>query len=251
MTKRRHQNKGNSQSSLQTQSIPSTSSTTNNDSFIKELLTSPLFRNSLADMIVLCLEKLQTRLSDLTDQVSDLEELFTQNQKALNDLTSTVNELELIPKVNHISKDNTEPNLLRIQGLIDEKNPENQDICASFCQLVSNTLHIPCDASQFSAPTREEAHTNLANRAQAVCTISISNQSLYDSIYKARTLLKGTFIYLSEVLSNSDQYLFYLCRNAKKAYKIAATWTYKKKVYIRTLDETIKAITTPSDLAAL
>ena len=51
-------------------------------------------------------------------------------------------------------------------------------------------------------------------------TIRIEDQSLWHQIYRARTMLKGTFIFISEVLSSSDQFLFFLSRKMKKTTEL-------------------------------
>ena len=154
MTKK---NKRNSQASLLHggQTMPSTSSEKKHDDLIKELLpellTSELFRNALADLITLCLEnsleKLQKQFSDLSDRIHELEDLSTQNQKALYDLRTTVRELEFSPKDEHLSKVNKDSDLfLRIHGL----DAQPSDFCDNFCNIVSSKLRINCYSDQLT-----------------------------------------------------------------------------------------------------
>ena len=238
-----------SQSSQQAQ--PSTSSGNNQEHLIKEIINSGLFRNSLADMIVKCVEKLSVKLNELSESIADMEAVIIKNEKAIAGLISTVNELESIPKHRSPSKDITsESNLLRIHGL----DEENGNICEQFHLIVTDKLHIPCTIDQFCLVTREESAASseheLSTRAKPKpISIKISDQDLLNTIYRSRTMLKGTDIYISEELTSSKQFLFYLARKIKKVHKIAATWSYKGLIYIRTLENTIRNIQCPSDLS--
>ena len=246
MTKPKRRQSSNS--SLQPQPSTSKQSTT---SLIKEITTHSLFRECLADMMVKCLVKIQNRLSELSDQIADLQQLFTQNEKAITDLKSCVAELKMYANECTVPENvESKSLLLRVHGI----NTESGNICEQFCHLVSTKMAIPCDQSKFSLVEESASSTPRTNSPtrgsqRAPITIEVQDKQLHDSIYKGRTLLKGTSIYISEVLSKSEQFLFYLSRNIKKANKISAAWTYKCTVYIRTLDNAIKAIKCPSDLA--
>ena len=245
-----HRRKQASQSSLQ--SKPSTSDT--KTELIKEIVTSAVFRNCLADMIMHVIESIQKKIEDLTAEFADMTESLLSQQNSIKELQSIADELKPMPEQSPPDKTDTDTLLLRIHGL---ETTESSDICDTFSQLVKDKLYIPCLPSQFSVVTREsksqpdtrEDPSTSSEVKPPVITLNISSQDLYDSIYRARTLLKGTSIYLTEVLSKSEQYLFYLTRNAKRANRIAATWTYKSQIYVRSLENTIKLIKCPSELA--
>ena len=170
---------------------------------------------------------------------------------AISDLLSCIDELNQSPNQSPEAKDQNDSDLLlRIHGI--DASPT--DFCEKLCHIVSSKLHIPCTSDLFSISEMHTPSENSATRAASQIftsqvTVKIASPTLRNNIYRARTLLKGTSIFLSEVLSKSNQYLFYLSRKMRRSDKIAATWTFKGQVYIRSLDDSIKMITSPSELA--
>ena len=239
--------KQTSQSQLQPK--PSTSDSKNE--LIKEIITSALFKDCLADMIIHCLESIQNKIADMQEEIAAMNESISKNKQSISDLLSCIDELNQSPNQSPEAKDKNDSDLLlRIHGI--DASPT--DFCEKLCHIVSTKLHIPCTPEQFSTTEKHTPPENSATRAASPVhtsqvTVMIASPTLRSDIYRARTLLKGTSIYLSEVLSSSNQYLFYLSRKIRRADKIAATWTFKGQVYIRSLDDNIKMITSPSELA--
>lgn len=237
------------------------------EQLIKDLTQSKLFHELLADMIMHVLSSMQSKIDELTASFVAMEESFACQQKSIKELQNIADELKPAPVESPKIATSNELFLLRIRGLGDV---ESSKICEKLCHAVNTKMFIKCLPSDFSINrgpdsdtcsqseesipqiiTREENQNGLDERKKQVFTISISSQELFNSIYRARTLLKGTSIFISEVLSKTNQYLFYLARNIKKVNKIASTWTYKGQVYIRLLDNIIKTINCPSELADL
>ena len=227
---------------------PSTSGPKHED-LIKELTHSKLFHDYLADMIIHCIASIQSKLEDLSAAVSAIDESIVSQQNSIKELQTITEELKSVPNESISSTTNNKDFLLRIHGL---DGLESSDICESFCTVVSSKMGIPCLPNQFTrletGAHDEPSHSTTTRRK--VHTIKVDNQSMWNQIYRARTMLKGTSIFISEVLSSSNQFLFFLSRKMKKDSRIAATWSYKGNIYIRTLqDDHIKHIRSPSDLA--
>ena len=249
MTKKKNQNKPSQQ--------PHSSNSQNllpNQNLIKEIVESKLFHECLSSMIMHCLPTFDKKIQDLSDSIADLEELISKHEESINHLKSLSNELESMPNRTVTFHDNDSTDLLlRIQGI----NAPISDFCDNFCNIVTTKLHINCSIDQVSVlptkPTGEsspiESCATREPSAPGTITVRLSNSSLRNDIYRARTLLKGTSIYLSEFLSPSSQYLFYLSRKICKEGKIAAAWSYKGNIFIRTLQDEVLSICCPSDLS--
>ena len=248
MTKKR---KPQQQAKCSTSSIdspqPSTSAEIPHVNLIKEIVHSELFRVCLSDMIWTCMESIQTKLTDLSQKMAEIDEALSSHQESINELKSIANELKSMSYKSPLFKDNDNGTyLLRIHGL----NAESSDICNHFHSIVSTKLSIQYDPSQFSTVGAHDDSIRNNNRGtSSAVTIKVENQDLWTKIYKSRPMLKGTSIYISEVLSSSNQFLFYLSRRLKKDNRIAATWTYKGQIYIRTYEDNILEIKSPSDLS--
>jgi len=248
MTKKKnHQKQAKSSTSSIHSPQPSTSSEIPipHENLIREIVHSKLFHICLSDMIYKCIESIQDKLSELSTKMAEIDESLSSHQEAINELADELRQLRSTPINSPLSKVNDNGTyLLRIHGLTAESN----DICNSFHSIVSTKLGITCDSNEFSTVGAHDESVKSNNRGTTV-TIQLEDQDLWTKIYRARTMLKGTSIYISEVLSNSNQFLFYLSRRMKKDNRISATWTYKGQIYIRTHEENILEIKSPSDLS--
>ena len=235
-------------------SVQPSTSDTKHEQLIKELTQSKLFHEYLAEMIIHCITSIQNKIDDMEEELTAMNESISKNKQSISDLLSCIDELNQSPVQSpEANNQNDTDLLLRIHGI----NASPADFCEKLCQIVSTRLHIPCTPELFSTSEMHTPPEISATRAASPIhhtsqvTVKIASPTLRNDIYRARTLLKGTSIYISEVLSKSNQYLFYLARSIKKVQKIASTWTYKGQVYIRSLDNIIKTINCPSELADL
>ena len=249
--KKQTRNSSQNSQSHQSEPQPSTSSGTNHyQQLIKDIVQSKSLHELLAEMISTCIASLQTSLSNLSEKIADMEAIISSQQNSINKLQAIADDLKSMPNRDTSVNEYNETLSLRIHGIDSVKS---SDICENISTMVSSRMGIPCLPSQFTRVETgahdDESSQTSTNTRRRVYTIRIENQSLWHQIYRARTMLKGTFIFISEVLSSSDQFLFFLSRKMKKDNRIAATWSYKGNIYIRTLQGDIKHIRSPSDLA--
>ena len=74
------------------------------------------------------------------------------------------------------------------------------------------------------------------------------SERVRDSVYRARTRLKGHDIYLNEDLTARRAKLAYDARQLKKAKKIVDCWSSYGKVIVKDSNNKIREIKSPSDL---
>ena len=155
--------------------------------------------------------------------------------------------------------------MLRITGLPSDESTASD----TFKAIVKEKIGLELEQSDFSLSTiipaparqgtegqpqrdcdviRESPSTSATQMAPPVHQVTFSSPSVQQRCYLSRTKLKGTDIYLSEDLPVPEQELFYECRQLKKNNEIAATWTHRKKVFIRTLHHRRKQIQNLLDL---
>lgn len=78
--------------------------------------------------------------------------------------------------------------------------------------------------------------------------IRFSNRKARAKVIAARKALRDVPIYINEHLTSTMSALFASTRKLKSAGKIAGTWTWNCKIYVKTLDERIHLISSQLDL---
>ena len=229
-----------------------------------EQLTSPAFAKLVSTAIHPMMEKLSQDIAANKRQIAEQAEVILALRETIckqqTRLSEHENELCVIKDQITTKKEDTnqenQENDLRVTGL-----PENElEASEKLISLAKDRMDVTLARDDFSLhvvqsenspSTADRTPENDVTRNSPVIRVKFNCSKLHQRIYRGRTKLKGTDIYLSEHLNIQNQQLFYLARKLKKAKKIAATWTNNCQVYARTLNDELILIKSQGDLIGL
>ena len=195
-------------------------------------------------------------LKTLTNQLNRNSSRITKQEYEIEDLNKKLDEqatklANLETKVT--TKERSEKQcILRFTGL-----PENEsEAVKKLVNLCNEKLETPLNEGEFllQKPRPSSTNTNTNTNGKKKPTTHIVNFfNIWKrrSIYKNRTKLKGTNVYISEPLSKQQQALFYRCRSLCKSRELKATWTYESVIYVRSWDDTQRVISEEGDLRGM
>ncbi|KAJ8911851.1 hypothetical protein NQ315_012516 [Exocentrus adspersus] len=156
---------------------------------------------------------LDSKLSEVNNSIKDLTALVTKNT---NSITSIDMKCEVIDQ-------NMKRNSLRFVGVPEVRN---EDIIQTLIPLISNTLRVPCNTSDFDCAYRIGGSSKSAS-PRTVLVQMISNVKR-NQIYSARKLLKGFNISIFEDLT---AFRYDLLSAAKKRFGKTSAWSSGGKIF--------------------
>ena len=206
------------------------------DAIIKTL--QPIFDKLSAEI-----DTINLKLRDQDDEISRLKATVALQEERLNTMESTLDE-----QPNRRSEDNS--GALRVIGL-----PEDcQEAKAKLVAVVKENMGIDVQNDDITVVPLETQNTlattpTSLETAQNVALVKFKCESMKRKLYRNRTKLKGTNIYVGELLNREQQKLFFECRKLKKLGKIMNTWTDDQKVFVKTVEDLQRQILSETELS--
>ena len=190
------------------------------------------------------LDRFVLQINKNSSQISKHENEIQVLKRSLNEQAEKLAKLEL--KVS-VKERNEKLCILRFTGL-----PEGElEASKKLVDLCKNELDVPLNENDFLLQ-KPRAQSTSSNRSKApLHIVKFFNMWTRRAIYKNRTKLKGTNVFISEPLTKQQQALFFRCRTLCRARELKSTWTYESIIYVRSWDGTQRAIKEEGDLRGL
>lgn len=222
------------------QSHPPTPVTTDNfPALLASAFQNPQVRESLGSLITDRLEQvtedLERRIRELEAKNLSLEVTNTQLHTRVERAESAIDELEQYGR----------RNALRISNNLPEVPGEDTDKIV--LELANTHLGVQLEASDISRSHRVGPPSPSKPRQ---ILVKFATYRAREKVFKARSKLKGTSLgyFLNEDLTKKRGHLAFLARMMKRDKKIADTWTYDCRVFIKTNHGTTKTVNSVHEL---
>ena len=116
-------------------------------------------------------------------------------------------------------------------------NESSEELTTYIIKLCSDKLNITVTSSDISTAHRlrlpsSQSGTHTPQYPPSII-VRFTNRRTRDSIYRARTQLKGTKIFINEQLSTANNLIFKKAREMKKMKAIFTCWSFNGEVFVR------------------
>ena len=238
-----------------------TVSSAGHSSVVQAELATDEFNDTLQRRIVqaLCtpdvIEVITKAVSDaimdsVTQRVYESIDLDMQSRmKVVQDLERSIGDLEnKLTKVTNELKEQelySRRNCLRIYGMAESSNEDTDDIVL---ELVKEKLEIELTSSDIDRSHRLQVKRSEGSRDPNPLLVKFTRYNMRDRVYRARSKLRGTKIFINEHLTKDRQILFSKVRSNQNVRK---AWTSDFKITALTKDNKKVRINTERDLEKL
>ena len=191
--------------------------------------------------------KLTATIDNLSDRIRSLNAKLDSKDELIKSLETRIVTLE---SANDSIEQYTRRANLRVCGVPEENDGEDTDqkVLAVFnAKLGMEPLLRPTDLERSHRLGRKADDSDGTTRTRPIIVRFVSER-VRDSVYRARTRLKGHDIYLNEDLTARRAKLAYDARQLKKAKKIVDCWSSYGNVIVKDSNNKIREIKSPSDL---
>ncbi|PIK42452.1 putative cytochrome P450 2J5 [Apostichopus japonicus] len=184
------------------------------------------------DTFQLELSKKQTQLDDAREEICQLR----------RDLTATQDSADR-------QEQYSRRNCLRIQGIPESPGESTDELVINLATEKLNVTLTPGEIDRSHRISPRPRANNIANatRPRAII-VKLTSYNTRDRIYRARTSLKGTRIYINEDLTRRNQELF---ARARKHERVNRSWTLDGKIFVIDGNDHKHHIANTEDLARL
>ena len=183
----------------------------------------------------------------LSDRIRSLNAKLDSKDELIKSLETRIVTLE---SANDSIEQYTRRANLRVCGVPEENDGEDTDqkVLAVFnAKLGMDPPLRPTDFERSHRLGRKADDSDGTTRTRPIIVRFVSER-VRDSVYRARTRLKGHDIYMNEDLTARRAKLAYDARQLKKAKKIVDCWSSYGKVIVKDSNNKIREIKSPSDL---
>ncbi len=204
-----------------------------------EIIKSPEYTNVITAAIEPIVSRLEKRIENLESKLEKTNKVVRNQALEINKLKKDV--LALTETSDNLQKDvythkrNERLKNLRVAGI---KGSEN-DIKTSFIALAREKLEVDLQDDELSV--------RKTGKDTAPAQLLFTNIWKRNMCFQKKTKLRGTDTYLSEDLTPEDAKVFYEARKLRKEGKIAATWTNRNAVFVKTVETSIPMAVTNLD----
>ncbi|CAG9823918.1 unnamed protein product [Phaedon cochleariae] len=175
-------------------------------------------------------EQMDSKINNIVNKLDDLDKLAHFNQRAVTKLSENVDFLEQRSKMN----------TLRVVGM---KEENNENLQARVLLSFNDGLEIKCTLDDINNVFRIRKVTENIHKSRPVIVDFVSYLKR-NEIYKGRSALKGTEIYLNEDLTEQRYQLMTLSR---KKYGTQNVWSRNRRIYFK-VGNSVKIINKELDI---
>lgn len=239
----------------ETASSPANALTTQ---IILDCLCSPAFAEQILSAVNPVIEKLMVEINSVKETVAEQTAELGQLREKVRQQEERIKTLEEEKALKDQPGECTIPTVLRVTGLPTDEAEASE----AFLTVVNDKMGMEMTQSDFNlraitsaTPANSgEQQDDVSRKAPfitspaAVHQVTFSSPANQQRCYRSRVRLKGTDVFVSEDLPAIGQQIFYQCRQLKKKKKIATTWTYQRKIFIKTHQGEMKQINSVSEL---
>lgn len=167
-------------------------------------------------------ETIEKKTTDLEERMKALEEK-SEKLDQIDEINKKLEDYEA--KLDELEQSYRAPNMI-VMGLREVDNPARE---AS--EIIQKKLKITFQAKDlhYWIPMTRMRGEEVQHGVKLV----FKEYALRNEIYRARTALKGTKVYLNDDLTQARGLLAYKAREAVRANKIHLTWTFDGKIFVK------------------